>query len=287
MTTRPDAALDALLDLAFQEDLGHADVTTEATVPATATATGYVLAKEPMVVFGLAVFTRVFARLDGRVVVEPLVEEGTTVGPGTRVANVKGPARALLTGERTALNFLMRLSGVATLTKAMTLALRDHPRCRLLDTRKTTPGWRTLEKAAVRAGGGANHRTGLFDGILVKDNHVALAGGVAEAIQRARASAHHLLKVECEVTDLKGVEEALAAGADALLLDNMDDGTTAEAVKVIRACGRPVFIEASGRMNAQRIPKVAALGVDGISMGALTHGATSVDLSLELTADPS
>ncbi|MEW5852757.1 MAG: carboxylating nicotinate-nucleotide diphosphorylase [Myxococcota bacterium] len=272
---------DKLLDLALEEDLGHGDITTDSVVPADAKATAKVLAKQPMVVFGLRHFSEVFYRLDARINIERLVEDGAPVAPGTVVANLSGPARAILTGERTALNLLMRLSGIATMTRAMSTALRDYPNCRLLDTRKTTPGMRSLEKEAVRAGGGANHRMGLFDGVLIKDNHIAVAGGVAEAIRRAKAGNHHLVKIECEVVDIPGVEAAISAGADAILLDNMDDATTAQAVKLIRAAGRPIFIEASGNMNIQRIPRVAALGVDGISVGALTHSATSVDLSLE------
>jgi len=275
--------LDALLDLAFQEDVGHQDVTTDAVVPVDARADARVMAKQPMVVFGLGVLSRVFQRVDDTIWVDRHVKDGDPVGVGTAVATVKGPARGILTAERLALNLLMRLSGIATLTRAMKTGLRDHPQCRLLDTRKTTSGMRALEKAAVRAGGGTNHRTGLFDGILIKDNHIAVAGSVTEAINRARKTAHHLLKIECEVVDIQGVKDAIAAGADAILLDNMDDATTAESVKIIRAAGRAIFIEASGNMTMQRIPKVAALGVDGISVGALTHSATSVDFSLEFS----
>lgn len=275
--------LDALLDLAFQEDLGHQDVTTDSVVPADARADARVIAKQPLVVFGLQVLSRVFQRVDQNIWIDHHVKDGDPVGAGTAVATVKGPARGILTAERLALNLLMRLSGVATLTRAMKTALRDHPNCRLLDTRKTTPGMRALEKAAVRAGGGFNHRTGLFDGILIKDNHIAVAGSVTEAINRAKKHAHHLLKIECEVVDLQGVKDAIAAGADAILLDNMDDATTGDAVKLIRSAGRAIFIEASGNMNVQRIPRVAALGVDGVSVGALTHSATSVDFSLEFS----
>jgi nicotinate-nucleotide pyrophosphorylase (carboxylating) len=280
------STLNLLLDLAFREDLGHDDVTTRAVVPATARASAKLVAKQPLVVFGLKVFTRTLQHLDETVWFEPQIEDGQPAAAGTVVGVAQGPARAILSGERVALNLLMRLSGIATLTRAMKTALKDHPRVKLLDTRKTTPGLRTLEKAAVRAGGGTNHRTGLFDGVLIKDNHIVVAGSIAEAVGRARAQAHHLLRIQCEVVDLAGVKEAVDAGADAILLDNMNDGAMGEAVKMIRAAGRPIFIEASGNMTVPRLPKVAALGVDGISVGALTHGATAVDYSLEFQPIP-
>ncbi len=188
--------------------------------------------------------------------------------------------RSLLAAERTALNFLQRLSGVATATRRCVDALAaGGGRTRLLDTRKTTPGWRMLEKAAVRAGGGKNHRHALGDGILVKDNHVAACGGVAEAVRRARERAGAMLKIEVEVVDLPGLDAAIAAGADIVLLDNMDDAAMAEAVR--RAAGR-VLLEASGNMTLERLPRVAATGVDFVSMGAITHSARAVDISFEL-----
>ncbi len=279
-------SLHALLDLAFQEDIGNGDVTTEAVVPEDARAQATVLAKQPCVLFGVRVFAEALRRVDDSVWVEQMVEDGQPVAPGTHVARVTGPARAILTGERVALNLLQRLSGIATMTRATLVSLREHPEVKLLDTRKTTPGLRALEKAAIRAGGGTNHRMGLFDGVLIKDNHIAVAGGVKTAVERARRGAHHLLKIEVEVVDLAGVQEALDAGADAILLDNMDNARMGEAVKMIRASSRHVFIEASGNMTPQRLGSVAALGVDGISMGALTHSATAVDFSLEFSALP-
>lgn len=274
-------SLHALLELAYAEDVGSGDVTTAAVVPPQTQAQATLLAKQPCVLFGVPVFVAALRYLDATVEVEVLVEDGQPVAAGTKVASIRGPAAAILTGERVALNLLQRLSGVATLTRATGVALRDFPNVRLLDTRKTTPGLRLLEKAAVRAGGGTNHRTGLFDGVLIKDNHVAVAGGVAAAVASARRSAHHLLKIQVEVVDADGVQEALDAGADAILLDNMDNAAMAAAVKTIRAAGRLVFIEASGGMTTARLGSVAALGVDGISMGALTHSATAVDFSLE------
>jgi nicotinate-nucleotide pyrophosphorylase (carboxylating) len=188
--------------------------------------------------------------------------------------------RALLAAERTALNFLQRLSGVATATRRCAdLLAQGGGRTRLLDTRKTTPGWRMLEKEAVRAGGGRNHRVSLGDGILIKDNHVAACGGVAQAVKRAREQAGALLRIEVEVVDLPGLDQAIAAGADIVLLDNMDDAGVADAVR--RAGGR-VLLEASGNMTLERLPRIAATGVDFVSMGAITHSAKAVDVSFEL-----
>jgi nicotinate-nucleotide pyrophosphorylase (carboxylating) len=209
------------------------------------------------------------------------VEDGAPVARGTWFGRAEGPVRGLLGAERTALNFLQRLSGVATTTRRCVDALAaGGGRTRLLDTRKTTPGWRMLEKAAVRAGGGTNHRVSLGDGVLIKDNHVAACGGVAEAVRRARARAGAMLKIEVEVVDLPGLDAAVAAGADIVLLDNMGDQAMAAAVE--RAGGR-VLLEASGNMTLERLPRVAATGVDFVSMGALTHSARAVDISLELS----
>lgn len=278
--------LDRLIDLALEEDLAGGDVTTLATVKPDAVAEAEIVAKEPLVVAGLVPFARVFQRIDPSLRVKPEVQEGARVDTGDVVVRLSGNARSLLVGERTALNFLMRLSGVATLTRAMASVLKDHPGTRLVDTRKTTPGWRQLEKDAVRAGGGRNHRGGLFDGVLIKDNHIAAAGGITAATERAREAAHHLLKIEVEVSTLDEIREALAAGADVLLLDNMDDARLKEAMDLVRehqrATGKRVVTEASGNMTIQRLPQVAALGIDLVSVGALTHGARSVDLSMKL-----
>ena len=198
--------------------------------------------------------------------------------PGTVLARLTGPVAAILTGERTALNFLQRLSGVATFTRQM-VSLIAGTNAALVDTRKTTPGWRALEKYAVRLGGARNHRAGLYDGVLIKNNHLTAAGSITQAVQQARQQAHHLLKIEVEVTDLAGLEEALAAGADVILLDNMDEATMAQAVEI--TAGR-ALLEASGSMSAARLPKVAATGVNLISMGALTHSAPAADIHLRL-----
>jgi nicotinate-nucleotide pyrophosphorylase (carboxylating) len=277
---RPDDAVGRLIALALEEDVGPGDRTAEACVPASARGTAAIVAKEPLVLSGLAAAARVFLALDPECALEPLHAEGDAVDAGARVLRLRGKLRALLTGERTALNLLQRLSGIATLTRSYAQALAGT-RTRLLDTRKTTPGLRALEKAAVRAGGGMNHRGALFDGLLVKDNHAAAAGGIGEAVRRARAAAPPLLKVEAEVSTPQQIEEALAAGADMLLLDNLGDGELAAAVAQV--AGR-VPTEASGGMTLERLPRVAACGVDYVSVGALTHSAPAVDLSLLVEA---
>ncbi len=285
-----DPFLDRLIDLAFEEDLAtNGDVTTRATVARTTRAVGTVRAKEDLTLAGVDVFARVFERLDPTVELKVLHRDGETVSKGTEVITATGLAHSLLVGERPALNFIMRLSGIATLTKTMARAV-DGTSCRVVDTRKTTPGWRSIEKAAVRAGGGGNHRTGLFDGVLIKDNHIEAAGGIANAVKGARANAHHLLKIEVECATLAHVDECLALGVDGMLLDNMDNALLTASVKKVRehpsqqnvGRGARIFLEASGNMTLERLPAVAATGVDLISMGALTHQAKSVDLSMKL-----
>jgi nicotinate-nucleotide pyrophosphorylase (carboxylating) len=271
----------ALIDLALAEDVGTGDVTTQATVPDDRAATGQFLVKQDGVLSGMAVVAAVYERVDPRVVVTPLVADGTEVRRGEVVATVEGPARALLTGERVALNFLQRLSGVATVTARYAREV-EGTRARIIDTRKTTPGMRTLQKQAIRDGGGHNHRMGLADGVLIKDNHLAAIGGpdrVTRAIQTARAFAPHTLKIEVEVTTLDELDEALAAGADVVLLDNMDVATMAEAVR--RTAGR-ALLEASGGITLDTLRAIAETGLDLISAGALTHSAPALDISLEL-----
>lgn len=272
----PSAELRELVARALAEDIGPGDVTARL-LPADLSGSAAILAKSELVLAGLAPFVETYRQVDPSVKVELTVAEGTRVAARTVVGRVHGPARALLTGERTALNFLQRLCGVATFTRACVDRVAGT-RARIVDTRKTTPGLRALEKAAVRAGGGSNHRFGLFDGVLIKDNHIAALGGVAAAIARARHEAHHLLRVECEVTTLAQLDEALAAKADVILLDNMDDATMRAAVE--RTAGR-ALLEASGNMTLERLASVAATGVDLISLGALTHTVRAADISLE------
>ena len=270
--------IDHLIDLALQEDIGSGDVTTECTIDAGQTSSATMVAKETLVVAGLAVAARVFERLDGRVDFTPHCDEGDQIAPGYAMVTLEGSTRALLSGERVALNFLQRLSGIATWVHAHVEALGSHP-VRLVDTRKTTPGWRVLEKYAVRVGGGHNHRFGLYDGVLIKDNHIAACGGIAEAVARVRAQGHQLLKIEVEVSDLRQAAEALAAGVDVIMLDNMANDAIRAAVKLI---ARKALVEVSGEITRERLAALAETGVDIISMGALTHSAPVVDISMRV-----
>jgi nicotinate-nucleotide pyrophosphorylase (carboxylating) len=277
---RPGDAVARLIDLALEEDVGPGDRTAEACVPADARGTALIVAKEALVVSGVSAAARVFRALDPECQVEPLLGEGAAADAGSGVLRVRGSLRAILSAERTALNLLQRLCGIATLTQKYAQALLGT-RTRLLDTRKTSPGMRELEKAAVRAGGGKNHRGALFDGILVKDNHAAAAGGIGEAVRRAKAAASPFLRVEAEVSTKEQIEEALAAGADLLLLDNLGDRELAAAVRQV---GGRVPTEASGSVTLDRLQRIAACGVDYVSVGALTHSAPAVDLSLVIEA---
>jgi nicotinate-nucleotide pyrophosphorylase (carboxylating) len=268
-----------IVELALAEDIGTGDVTSLATVPAGASARGTMLVKAPGVLSGLDAAAYTFRRVDPAIVFQPLVEDGSTVEQGTVIVELYGPARSLLIGERVALNLLQRLSGVATLTSKF-VAETAGTRAKVVDTRKTTPGLRVLEKAAVRHGGGHNHRVGLADGVLIKDNHLAAVGGpdrVTRAIHSARALAPHTLKIEVEVTTLSEVEEAVAAGSDIILLDNMDLATMRDAVRIV--AGR-ALLEASGNVRLETVREIAETGVDLISAGALTHSAPALDISL-------
>lgn len=262
----------------LKEDIGHGDVTTEAVVDPGARGIARIEAREDFVVAGLDVAKTCFELLDEDVSWTVMTPDGSRVSAGAALARIEGSLGAILTAERTALNLLARLSAVATLT-ARFVAETEGTRAQVIDTRKTTPGLRLLEKAAVRVGGGGNHRFGLDDGILIKDNHVRAAGGVAEAVKRARNAAPHGLVVEVEVMTLEELDEALGAGAQAVLLDNMDPETVKTAVE--RVGGRAV-LEASGGMDLGNVRAYAATGVDLISIGALTHSAGSVDVSLEV-----
>jgi nicotinate-nucleotide pyrophosphorylase (carboxylating) len=270
--------VDRLIDLALEEDLGQGDVTTQALVPLELMGEAHIRAKETLVVAGLLVAARIFRKLDATLVFEPEMADGQEVSKGSVLARLTGPVATILTGERVALNFLQHLSGIATFTREM-MAQLAGTKTYLVDTRKTTPGWRALEKYAVRLGGGRNHRFGLYDGVLIKNNHLTAVGSISKAVHQARERAHHLLKIEVEVTDLDGLSEALNAGADLILLDNMDDATLKQAVELTR--GRAI-VEASGSVKKERLPQVAATGVNFISMGALTHSAPAVDIHLRL-----
>ncbi len=277
----PKPSLD-LIKHALEEDGAAADITTLSTVPEDQQSSGSIIARQAGVVAGLAVATETFHQLDSRVSIELLVQDGAIVQPGDVLAHLSGPARSLLSAERVALNFLGRLSGIATITARCVRAV-EGTRARILDTRKTTPGLRSLEKAAVLLGGGQNHRFGLSDGVLIKDNHIKAAGGIAQAVTAARRTAPHLLKIEVECETLTEVQQALESGADVVLLDNMDVETMRSAVEVIRRNAPRVLIEASGNIgtNGERLKAVAATDVDFISLGALTHSAPNFDVSLE------
>jgi len=265
---------------ALAEDLGWGDVTTEATVEATLRAKGVILAKSDCVIAGLDVAAEAFRQLDPGVAFTATRSDGDRCTSGTIVARLKGSAAAMLTAERTALNFLQRLSGIATLTRRFVDA--SGGTITILDTRKTTPTLRALEKYAVRAGGGTNHRAGLDDGILIKDNHIRLGGGVESAVRRMKA-ARQEMPIEIEAQSLGQVDEAIAAGADVILLDNLSTAQIREGVR--RIAGR-AKIEVSGGVTLDRIPELAATGADYVSVGALTHSAPASDLSFELEPDP-
>ncbi len=267
-----------LVEAALEEDLGRGDVTTQACVPPQLQGRAVLVARQPLVLSGLSVFEAAFAAVDVRLRVEPLASDGQRLARGTVAARVSGPSASILQGERVALNFVQRMSGVATKARAYVEALPPGSRTRIADTRKTTPGLRALERYAVRCGGAHNHRDDLSSAVLIKDNHIAACGGVSIAIARARAHAPHTSRVECEVDSLAQLGEALTAGADVVLLDNFDDAALAEAVRLV--AGR-ALIEVSGGVTLERIGVIAAAGVDVISSGALTHSAPAVDLALD------
>ena len=278
------------LDLAYvwrvareglEEDAGAGDITTLLTVPADRSSEATMFAKQRGVIAGSKFAAAVFAHTDDQLEFSPLVEDGANVEPGQSIAEVVGHSRAILMGERVALNFLQHMSGIATLT-AKYVQLVSHTKARIIDTRKTTPGLRRLEKYAVTVGGGFNHRFNLSDGILIKDNHIAAAGGVTAAVTAAEKNAPHLLKIECEVTNLDELNEAIAAGADAVLLDNMPLDMLRESVEI--AAGR-IITEASGGVNESTVAAIAETGVDLISVGALTHSAPALDISLQFVKE--
>jgi len=282
MTEIPSLVLERIIRMALEEDLGSGDVTTDSIVSPGVQGTASLVAREQLVLAGLHVFAGVFQTLSGEVRFENHYQDGQVVPAGGRICRVTGPVSVLLKGERTALNFLQRMCGIATTTRTYVEKCRPW-KARVVDTRKTAPGLRVLDKYAVRMGGGFNHRLGLSDGILIKDNHIAAAGSVTRAGELAKRGAPHLLKVEVEVEDLEGLREAIEAGAEVVLLDNMSPG---EMKKAVEAAGGRVVLEASGGIDLGNIERVAETGVDIISVGALTHSAMASDLSLELQGMP-
>lgn len=263
---------------ALEEDLGAGDITTDAIIDSEITGLAVLIAREELVLAGLSVFEAVFLEISPRIDFEKYFQEGDLVPGGAQVCSISGPLSYILKAERTALNFLQRMSGIATLTRQYVEKVGPY-KARILDTRKTAPGIRSFDKYAVRTGGGHNHRFGLFDGVLIKDNHIAAAGSISRAIQLAKKGVPHTLKIEVEVENMAGVEEALQAGADVILLDNMSPEQMTRAVQLVS--GR-VMIEASGGITLDTVTDVAKSGVDLISVGALTHSPRAADFSLEI-----
>ena len=281
MRSFPVLLVDPILDRALAEDLSGGDVTTDACIEASARAVAHAVARKSVVACGADIAQRVFFRIDPEVVFECHAEDGTLVPAKTKLWTARGSARSILMAERTALNLVQRMIGTATLTRAHVDALTKGSKTRITDTRKTTPGLRILERYAVRMGGGKNHRDDLGSAILIKDNHVVAAGGVAKAIERARDKGSHTCKIECEVDSLAQLDEALSAGVDIVLLDNMDDALVEKALARARAVAPNVLVEASGGITLDRVAKLSALGVDAISVGALTHSAPAADVGLD------
>lgn len=272
--------LDKMIERALEEDFGNGDITTLATVEENKQIKGSFIAKEEGVICGLPILARIFEVLDPSVKLDFLVQEGDQVMGGDIIAKISGPARSILTGERVALNFLQRLSGIATRTRVAVEQI-SGTKAVIADTRKTTPGLRSIEKYAVRVGGGSNHRFNLSDGVLIKDNHISAAGGITQAVLGARRFAPHTLKIEVEVENFTQIEEALACGADIIMLDNMN---TEEMTKAVQMIDGKALVEASGNMGDRNLRTVAECGVDIISIGALTHTIRAMDISLRFTS---
>ncbi len=274
-----DASLKKLIATALAEDLGPGDVTSEATIPRESVSVAVMLAKQDLVLAGIDFSRAVFHHLDPDIQFTSLVMDGDRIGAGTEIAKLSGNTRALLAGERVALNLLQHLSGIATLTAKYVERVKGL-KVQVLDTRKTIPGLRLLEKYAVRMGGGSNHRMGLYDGVLIKDNHIKASGSITKAVESARQHCQRLLKVEVETRTLEEVREALAAKADIIMLDNMRSDLMREAVQLI---GGRALIEASGNVTLETIRAIAETGVDSISSGSLTHSAPAADISMKIT----
>jgi nicotinate-nucleotide pyrophosphorylase (carboxylating) len=270
--------IEKLIEEALFEDIGPGDITSEAVIPEEASATAEIIAKQDLVLAGALIAREVFRKIDPWVQFTPLAHEGGRVQSGSIIAQVQGRTRMLLAGERVALNLMQHLSGIATTTARFVEALKGS-RAEILDTRKTLPGLRALEKYAVRMGGGRNHRFGLYDGILIKDNHIKAAGGIIKAMAGIRKKVHPLLKIEVEVKTLDEVREAMAAGATMILLDNMPPALMKQAVGIV---GERVLVEASGNVTLDNVKAIAETGVDFISSGSLTHSAPAADISMKI-----
>jgi nicotinate-nucleotide pyrophosphorylase (carboxylating) len=273
--------VEKLIDLALEEDIGSGDITTDCLIPPQSIGSANIIAKEPLVLSGLDIAREVFVRFDPNIIWLNYYQDGEAIDSGASVVDISGNLRALLTAERVALNFLQRLSGIATLTRSYTKRFGNSD-ARLVDTRKTTPGWRVLEKYAVRVGGASNHRMGLYDGILIKDNHIAACGGIKEAVSHIRERISHLMKIEVETSTLQEVRDALSVGVDIIMLDNMTIPKIQEAVELI---DKQAIVEISGGITDSDLEELAQTGVDIISVGALTHSARCVDLSMRITSN--
>jgi len=274
---QPNYVSQDFLRYCLKEDVGRGDVTSALIFDRKNRGTGVIAAKEPLVVCGSELVTAVYRLIDDTLECEIMAADGTRIEKGDIIATVSGSSASILTGERTVLNFLQRLSGIASLSFEYANAIADGSGTKITDTRKTTPGWRTLEKYAVKTGGVANHRFGLDDGVMIKDNHIAAAGSITEAVKKVRAGVHHLLKIEVEVTNMDEVKEALESGADVIMLDNMSTESMAEAISLI---GPRAVTEISGGVTLARIPDLSKLGAYFISVGALTHSAVAKDINL-------
>ncbi|WP_321280848.1 carboxylating nicotinate-nucleotide diphosphorylase [Marinifilum fragile] len=267
--------LEYIIEHAFREDIGDGDITTNNLIPENSVAKASMTAKADGVIAGLPIAEKVFKKLDPNLIWKPLVKDGDTIEKGQMIVEMQGSFRALLTGERLALNLMQRMSGIASET-AKYVAEVKHTNVQILDTRKTVPGLRTLDKYSVKTGGGTNHRIGLYDLVMIKDNHIKVAGGIAPAVEQIRKSIPNHIKVEVETTNIEEVQEALSAGADIIMLDNMSNEAMTEAVQLVNGKAKT---EASGNMNLERLKGVAETGVDFISIGALTHSVKALDIS--------
>jgi len=270
--------IDKIIEQALLEDIGTGDITTESIIPFNLKAKGIIKTSEEGVVAGLNITSLVFKKLDSEIIFQEKIKDGTQVVRGKVLAEITGPARTILKGERVALNFLQRMSGIATITSKFCQQVKGLP-VRIVDTRKTTPGLRILEKYAVRMGGGYNHRFGLYDAVLIKDNHIAVAGGIKSAVNSIRKQISHTVKIEVEVENLSQLQEALEMKVDIIMLDNMDLNTMKKAVKMVKG---KVLIEASGGITLEKVREIAQTGVDLISIGSLTHSVKSLDISMEI-----
>jgi len=270
--------VDKLIEQALLEDIGTGDITTESIIPSKLKAKGIIKTSEEGVVAGLDVACLIFQKLDSEIIFQEKIKDGIKVARDKVLAEITGPARTILKGERVALNFLQRMSGIATITSKFCQEVKDLP-VRIVDTRKTTPGLRMLEKYAVRMGGGHNHRFGLYDAVLIKDNHIAVAGGIKSAVNSVRKQISHTVKIEVEVENLSQLQETLEMKVDIIMLDNMNLDTMIEAVKMIKG---KALIEASGGVTLKNVREIAQTGVDLISVGALTHSVKSLDISMEI-----